>query len=219
MLTIQPKVLNNYRPAFKSNENDSERAVNLAEMDENTYRSNKSDLEDSIKEFERMANENTPKPVKKFFKVLTFLTTCLLAGMAGGWGAKKSIEGAQALTKKAPVVSFKNNLKSGFKTVKATSAKVLKKFAESKFASKIKTKYAEFGETKFGKPIVKFFNKTGEFFKNAYNKTAKVLEPVINKIKGVKKEKAENIAVNSIGVSSGVASGVSSIQEKSEVEE
>ena len=39
---------------------------------------------------------------------------------------------------------------------------------------------------------------------------------VLNKIKGVKKETYEKVAVNTVGVSGGIASGVTALKEQTE---
>lgn len=202
MLTIQPKLLNTYRPAFKSNE-EEEKPINIADMDEDTYESMRDDLEDQRDELEDLANNKDfklPKPLNKALKGGAVVTTGLLGGMATGWGTKKSLGGLNKLWKSNAMKGFKKSL-SGFKTkIKNVNTKI----AESNFVAKIKNGWKKLGEKKLGKPVVNFFNSIGRGIKNIYNK-----------IRGVKKETWEKATVNTVGVSGGVASGVTAAKEKS----
>lgn len=223
MLTIQPKVLNSYRPAFKASENDfEEKSFNLAELDEDTYESMRDELEDQRDELEELAENEEfklPKPVNKALKCGAVVTTGLLGGMATGWGTKKSLVGLSKLGKTKAIQGLKKQtLDYKLKTVK--TAKSLKtKFLDSKFYTKISNSIAngwnKFGEKKIGKPIVKFFNTIGSGIKTAYKKVASGIKHVWNKIRGVKKETWENATVNTVGVSGGIAAGVTSLKEKS----
>ena len=62
--------------------------------------------------------------------------------------------------------------------------------------------------------------KVGNTIKDSvYNKIKNGVTFVINKIKGVKKETYKNAAINTIGVSGGIASGVTAMKEKSEAKD
>lgn len=223
MLTIQPKVLNNYHPAFKAlKEEPEEKSFNLAELDEDTYESMRDELEDQRDDLEELAENEEfklPKPVNKALKCGAVVTTGLLGGMATGWGTKKSLAGLSKLGKTKAVQGLKKQtLDCKIKTVK--TAKSLKtKFLDSKFYTKISNSIAngwnKFGEKKIGKPIVKFFNTVGSGIKTAYKKVASGLKQAWNSIRGVKKETWENATVNTVGVSGGIASGVTALKEKS----
>ena len=66
---------------------------------------------------------------------------------------------------------------------------------------------------------MKFFKNVAKGVKKVYNTVKKGVKHVFDKIKGVKKETWEKATVNTVGVSGGIASGVTAIKEKSEVEE
>lgn len=218
MLTIQPKVLSNYRPAFKANE---EQKFNLAEMDEDSYESLHGDLKSQKQDFENIINNTEakmPKFIKKLMKIGVIITTALLGGMATGWGAGKSITGLQKLSKKAPVQSAKNSLKSFGKRVGTMFKSLKTKIKDTAIYKKAAEKTNKFfAENKFGKKLVKVFNKIKD------NKVVKSIKngfkSFIDKIKGVKGETYKKATVNTVGVSGGIASGVNAVKEKSEAEE
>ena len=224
MLTIQPKILNSYHPAFKAFEND-DYDVSLSKMDSNKYEQMRDELREQRDEFMNIINDEElelPKPVNKIIKGVATGTTAILSGMAAGWGAKKSIEGFSKLGKTKAIKGLGQKLTS-VKLATAKSAKSLKeKLINSKFYTKIAEKvsnaYAKFGETKIGKPIVKYLNIAGEFIQKGYKKVATGVKYIVDKIKGVKKETYTNATVNTVGVSGGIASGVNSFR-KEEVDE
>lgn len=221
MLTIQPKVLNSYRPAFKASEEVDEKPISIAEMDEDTYESMRDELEDQRDELEDLADNKDfklPKPVNKVLKGGAVVTTGLLGGMATGWGTKKSLVGLNKLGKTKAMQGIKTSLKNA-KLKTANTAKSLKtKFIESKFYTKVadavSSAYRKFGETKFGKPIAKFLNTIGSGIKKGYKKVAAGIKHVWDKIRGVKKETWEKATVNTVGASGGIASGVTAMKEK-----
>lgn len=218
MLTIQPKVLNSYRPAFRaSEETDDEKIISLAEMDEDTYESVRDELEDQRDELEDLADNKDfelPKPINKAIKGGAVVTTGLLGGMAAGWGTKKSLTGLGKLGKSRAMQGVKKQIiDCKISTVK--TAKSLKtRFMDSRFVAKIKKGWHKFGEKRIGKPIVKFFNTIGSGIKKGYNKVSAGIKHVWDKIRGVKKETWEKATVNTVGVSGGVASGVTALKEK-----
>lgn len=223
MLTIQPKVLNTYRPAFKAYEEDfDENTINLNDLDEDTYESMRDELEDQRDELEELAENKEfklPKPINKALNAGAVVTTGLLGGMATGWGTKKSLAGLSKLGKTRAIQGLKKQtLDYKFKTVK-TAQNLKTKFLESKFYTKISNSitngWNKFGEKKIGKPIVKFFNTIGSGIKTVYEKIATGIKHVWNNIRGVKKETWEKATVNTVGVSGGIAAGVTSLKEKS----
>lgn len=222
MLTIQPKVLNNYRPAFKASEKfEDEELIDLNNLTEDKYESMRDELESQRDELKELAEDkelNLPKPINKALKGGAVVTTGLLGGMATGWGTKKSIAGLSKLGKTKALQGVKKQL-TDCKIGTVKTAKSLKtKFLESKFYTKISdaitNSWKKFGEKKIGRPIVKFFNSLGSGIKKAYDKVAKGVKHVWDKIRGVKKETWEKATVNTVGVSGGVASGVTAIKEK-----
>ena len=226
MLTIQPKILNNYNPAFKASKDEDYDDFSIAKMDSEKYEQMRDELREQRDEFLNLVDDEDleiPKPINKAIKGVAIGTSALLSGMAAGWGAKKSIEGFSKLGKTKALQGLGKKLEK-VKLKTAESAKSLKeKFVNSKFyknvTQKISKTYAKFGETKIGKPIVKFLDATGNFVKKAYNKTKEGVKYVIDKIKGVKKETYTNATVNTVGVSGGVAAGVNSFREKEGMDE
>lgn len=222
MLTIQPKILNNYQPAFKSNENTyDDEVIDLSTMSEDSYESMKSELQAQRAEFEELSEDSEfklPKPVNKLVKGGAVITTGLLGGMATGWGTKKSLGGLSKLAKTKAVRGIKNGINS-FMTSMKKAGKVTKKTIITSDSYKntikaIKNTYAKFGETTFGKPVTKFLNSIGSGIKSGYKAVAKGLKNTWKSIKGVKKETWEKATVNTVGVSGGIASGVTALKEK-----
>ena len=115
MLTIQPKFSNNYKPAFKSNEqNEDYSSISLGDIDEDTYQSMSDDLREQKSDFLDLANNaefKMPKPAKKILQGGAIITTGLLGGMATGWGTKKSIQAFSKLAKSTPVKNFVHYVK------------------------------------------------------------------------------------------------------------
>ena len=221
MLTIQPKVLNSYRPAFKSNENEPVEKFDLAEMDEDSYKSLRGDLKSRKQEFEDIINDTEakmPKFIKKIMKAGVVITTALLGGMATGWGAGKSIDGMRSLYKKAPVQKAKNGVKSGFKFVKEQFAAAKKWIKGTDIYKKAATKLNKFfSEHKFGKKLTSIYNSIKD--SNFVKSVKKGIKSIIDKFKGVKGETYKKVATNTVGVSGGIASGVNAIKEKSDAGE
>lgn len=225
MLTIQPKILNNYNPAFKASKDEDYDDFSIAKMDSDKYEQMRDELREQRDEFLNLVDDEDlaiPKPINKAIKGVAIGTSALLSGMAAGWGAKKSIEGFGKLGKTKTIQELGKKL-GQVKLKTAESAKSLtEKFVNSKFykniTEKISKTYAKFGETKIGKPIVKYLNIAGEFIQKGYKKVVGGVKHIVDKVKGVKKETYTNATVNTVGVSGGIASGVNSFR-KEEVDE
>ena len=218
----------------KNNEKDIENYVDLSDgknleknidifKDEDTYTRAKAELEDQKDEFESLVKDkdlNLPKPAKKLIKGGAVITGSILGGMATGWGAKKSIAGMKALNKAKAVVGMKAKLGKAWTAVKEFAGKIWKKFTDSKFYTTPKNKLNKLGEkfanSKIGKPITKAYNSVKDFVGKGFKKVKDGLNWVLNKIKGVKKETYEKAAVNTVGVSGGIASGVTALKEQNE---
>lgn len=224
MLTVQPKILNNYYPAFKASERQDE-IIDLADMDEDTYESTMDDLEDQRDNFNELAESSDfkmPETAKKVLKGGALVTTGLLGGMAGGWGAKKSIEGFAKLAKTQPVKSTKKHFKAVIDFIKDSAKTIKTKFKESDAykmpANYFKKQKEKFASTKIGKPIVNFFSKLNKGIKKVSKDISTGLKKLYDKIRGVKKETWEKATVNTVGVSTGVASGAEAYKKQSEDE-
>lgn len=219
MLTIQPAVTKTAFEGHKRNRRDI-----LSE--EREYQKNYDELLDRKEEFLDLANNENfklPKSAKRILEGGAILTTGLLGGMATGWGAKKSIQGFARLNKTEAMKNFKKHIFATKDFIK-TSAKTIKKnFLESEAykmpAGAIKRNYAKFAKTKFGKPIVKFFETIGDGINFVFKKVKSIFEFVYKKIKGIDKAKAEKATVNTAAVSGGIASGVTAVKEKQEAGE
>ncbi len=225
MLTIQPQVLNSSRPAFKANEK-FESSFNLAEMDEDTYQSARSELLETKKELEDLANNEEfklPKNINKAIKVGTIGASLGVAAMAGGFGAGKFFDGMKKLfdTKFIKNISGKISEFSKFalKKLSAFSKKLVNSPKLQKITNSISEAYEKFGTKKFGKPVVNVLNKIGKGIKFVYNKVAGAVKFVYNKSTSVKAETYRAATVNTVGASSGIATGVNMLREKKESEE
>ncbi len=225
MLSIQPKFSTNYRPAFKSNEqNEDYSSISLNDInDEDTYESVRDNLNEQKNNFVNLANDKEfemPKFLKKGLEGGAVITTGLLGGMATGWGTKKSLQGFSRLSKTAPVKNFFNYIKNTGKFIKKTFSTIKKDFLASdvyqKPANAIKKQYNKFAKTKIGAPITKFFSNVKDGVSTIYKNIRKGLKSFWEKVKGVKKETYEKAAVNTVGVSGGIASGVTAVKETQE---
>ena len=222
MLTVQPKILNNYYPAFKASEY-REEIIDLADMDEDTYESTLDDLENQRDNFNELAESKEfklPKPAKTVLKGSTLLTTGLIGGMMGGWGAKKTIEGFSKLAKTAPVKSTKKHFKAVIDFIKDSAKTIKTKFKESDAykmpANALKRQKEKFAATKIGKPIVNFFSNVKKGIKTVYKDISTGIKHLYDKIRGVKKETWERGTVNTVGVSTGVATGAEALKKQKE---
>ncbi len=226
MLTIQPKLLNIYHPAFKANEKIEGEQLTLADLDEDTYQSMRDELETRHSEFEELTDNDEfklPEPINKVLKGGAVVTTGLLGGMATGWGTKKSLGGLNKLANTKAVKTFKNSIiNTKIKTINASKS-LKTKFLQTKFYTKISNTinnaYTKFGEKKFGKPVVKFLNTIGKGIKKAYTTVSTGIKNIWNKIRGVKKETWEKSTINTVGASGGIAASVNSLKEKDGAED
>lgn len=222
MLSVQPKFSANYNPAFKMNQDKTEFEFDPF-ADEASYNSAKAELEEQKDEFESLVKDKDlklPKPAEKIIKGGAVVTGGILGGMATGWGAKKSIAGFAKLNKTKAVVGMKTKLGNVWTVAKDFVGKLFKKFTESKIYTTPKAKFnklaTKFAESKVGKPIAKAYNATKNFVGKGLKKVKAGVNWVLNKIKGVKKETYEKVAVNTVGVSGGIASGVTALKEQTE---
>lgn len=224
MLSIQPRFSSNYKPAFKSNEqNEDYSSISLADMDEDSYESMSDDLREQKQDFLDIANNKEfklPKPAKKILEGGAIVTTGLLGGMATGWGTKKSIQAFSKLAQSKPVKNFVNYVKDTRKFIKTAFSTVKKQFLASdvykKPSNTIKTQYNKFAKTKVGAPVTKFYENVKDGVKTIYKDIKNGLKSIWKSIKGVKKETYEKAAVNTIGTSGGIASGVTALKETQE---
>lgn len=222
MLSVQPKFSVNYNPAFKMNQDRTEFEFDPF-ADEASYNSAKAELEGQKDEFESLVKDkelNLPKPAKKLIKGGAVVTGGILGGMATGWGTKKSIAGMKALNKAKAVVSLKSRISKAWGGFKKVVGNAWKKITASKFYTTQKARFSKvverFADSKIGKPIVRAYNSVKGFVNNGVEKVKAGVNWVLNKIKGVKKETYENVAVNTVGVSGGIASGVTALKEQNE---
>lgn len=227
MLTIQPRLLNTYHPAFKAlKQDDDEEIISLENMTEDKYQSMRDDLEDQRNEFENLAEDksmNLPKPLNKALKAGSIVTTGLLGGMATGWGTKKSLAGLNRLYNSKAMQGVKaESIKLKLATAK-TSRSLKTRFLDSTLyknvSNSVKNSWKKLGEKKAGKPIVDFFNAVGSGIKTIYTKVSDGIGNLWNKIKGVKKETWEKATVNTVGTSGGIAAGVTALKEKDGADE
>ena len=219
MLMIQPKISNNYGPSFRADNSD-------LDQEEIEYNKTRNELLNQKKEFEDMLDSGDfkmLKPAEKFVKGGAIITTGLLGGMAGGWGARKTIQGCAKLYKSAPATSLKKQIKSGFSTIKRVSSKIKQAIVESNpyqvCVDAFKKQYNKFAENKIGKKIVNAINYVSEKVKVAYTFLKGCTNKIVGKFKNIPNEKYENATVNTIGVSSGLAASAQSIKDKSEAGE
>lgn len=212
------------KPASKNL--NKEETVSLDKMDQDKYDSMKSELEEQREELEELADNKEyklPKPVNTALKGGAVVTTGLLGGMASGWGTKKSIVGLKKLVNtdavKSVRVHAKETKKFIFENAKLLKANFLKSKVYTMPANSIKKAYAKFSKTQIGEPLVKFFNKIGNGIKAGYTKIKNGIKHLWNKIRGVKNKTWEKATVNTVGVSGGVASGVTALKEQDKKED
>lgn len=221
MLTLQPKISNNYGPAFSSRR--QERKLSPEEIEEREYYKARQELLNQKEELEELTQNDEikmPEIAKKAIKGGAVVTTGLLGGMATGWGTKKTIQIFAKLAKSAPMQNIKTHIKDVNSFVKTTFKNIKTSFKKSEVytipANAIKKKYNKFGKTKVGAPITSFLTSVKNGISKVYNAIKGGLTKVYNKIKGTKKETYEKAAVNFVGASGGVASGVTALKEQDE---
>ena len=217
MLSIQPKISNNNITSF--GRRDRERNLTPEEIEERNYRAAKREIEEQQEDFIELSENsefNLPKPAKTVIKGGAIVTTGLLGGMATGWGAKKSIKAFQKLGNTNVMQGLKKQAVDTQEFIKKTAKIVKTEFIKSDAYKTPKAKLDKFATTKIGKPITKFFKAIGTGISTVYGKTRDGIKYVINKIKSVKKETYEKATVNTVGVSGGIASGVTALKEQDE---
>ena len=136
--------------------------------------------------------------------------------MATGWGAKQSTKAFKKLGQTKAMQGLKEQAKATTEFISKTAKNVKADFVKSKAYTTPKAKLDKFAQTKFGKPIVKFFKAIGNGISFVYNKIKAGVNYVKGKIKSVKAETYEKVAVNTTAASGGIASGVTAIKEQSE---
>ena len=217
MLTIQSA-----KTAFKGYQKDLSQEEIQALREEREYRESLNELEDQRDEFINLAHDKEikmPKAAKIALEGGAILTTALLGGMASGWGTKKTIQGLSKLNKSQAMKNVKTHMSATKdfvkKSAKTIKADFIKSEAYTMPANFIK-KYADkFANSKIGKPIVKFFAAIGKGVKYVFNSVKKGIKYVSEKVKGIiNKTNVEKATVNTVGVSGGIASGVTALKEK-----
>lgn len=204
-----------------------------ARREEAEYNKRRNELLEQKKEFEELANDEEiklPKPLNKALKGGAVVTTGILGGMAAGWGTSKSLTGIGKLLKTKPVQGFKKQIISVKDSVVKLAKSLKNKFLNSnmyiKTADAIKTQKNKFFKTNFGKKLNSIYtsiknNKVvkliGSGYKTVKTKVKDAFKFVHNKIKGIKPETYKKATANTVGVSGGIAAGVNSLREKSEI--
>ena len=203
-----------------------------ARREEAEYNKKRSELLEQKREFEELANDDElklPKPINKVLKGGAVVTTGILGGMAAGWGAGKSWAGISKLIKSKPVQGIIEKTVSAkdavVKFAKSLKDKFLKSKLYTKPADSLKAQKAKFLKTKFGKKLNSIYtsikeNKIVKSIVNGYTtvktKVKDAFKYVHDKIKGVKPETYKKAAENTVGVSGGIASGVTALKDKDE---
>ena len=218
MLSVQPKLSNNYGPAFGAQKKQS-RKLTPEELEEKKYNETRQELLEQKEDLDDMLDNDEfklPKPVQIMIKVGTIIATVLLSGMATGWGTKKSIQAMSKISESAPVQSLKKHIKATNSFIIASARTVKTKFKASEAYTMPANALKKFSKTKIGSPIAKFFKAIGKGIKNIFTTIKKGFNHIMDKIKGVKKETYEKATVNFVGASGGVASGVTTLKEQDE---
>ena len=153
MLTVQPV---SFKPAFKSGYAASA-SYERSPMQEE-WEGYKSQFE------ELAADENLPKPMRKFAKFMKVISTAVLTALGVIWASKK----AGNLSKSAYNSDFvQNSIKKGkglfekaespfqafSQKVKMKALRSFVKFKNTEFGQKVVTNYAKLKESKFGKAV------------------------------------------------------------------
>ncbi len=219
MLSVQPKLYNNYGPTFKASENYQDRELTPEQIEEREYLSARKELQDQQDELLNLAQDNEIKMPKIAKKALTggaIITTGILGGMATGFGTKKTIQLLSKINKSKAVEGLKKQIKATNEFAKKSAVTIKKEFKASDAYRMPANAINKFANTKVGKPVVGFFKAIGKGVSIVYNAIKTGVNKVVNKIKSVKKETYEKATVNFMGASGGVASGVTAVKEKSE---
>ncbi len=200
--------------------------------EEAEYNRKRSELLEQKHEFEELANNEElklPKPINKVMKGGAIVTTGILGGMAAGWGAGKSWTGISRLIKSKPVQNMIKKTVSAKDAVVSFGKSLKEKFVKSKLYTKpvesLQTQKAKFLKTKFGKKLNSIYtsikeNKVVKSIVSGYKivktKVQDAFKYVHDKIKGIKPESYKKATENTVGVSGGIASGVTAMKDKNE---
>ncbi len=221
MLSVQPKLSNNYSPAFGTQRRQQHK-LTPEETEEKKYRETRQELINQKEDLEEILENDEfklPKPAQKVIKGGAVVTTGLLGGMATGWGTKKSIQAMGKILKSAPAQGIKKHIKATKDFVLDEAKTIKAKFKKSEAYTMPANALKNFSESKIGSPVAKFFTAIGKGIKKVYNTVKNGFNHIINKIKGVKKETYEKATVNFVGASGGVAAGVTTLKEQDEAGE
>lgn len=192
------------------------------QAEEDEYVTNRDFWENQKQTFDELAGDkdSVPSFLRKGMKVISVGISAVLGGMAMVWGSKKSIGAMESLANTKKVKAFTANTKGKFNKFKDVVGGAFQKIKNSKFVKSITNfinkKVDKFNNSKVGKnPIVKSIVNG---VKTAKNWIVKSYNTVVNKIKGIKGETVKNTAVNTMGVSGGVTSGVAAMKENNAAE-
>lgn len=188
-------------------------------LEERKYQAEYNQIAGQRAEFTRLANDDDvkiPPTAKKVLQGGAVVTSGILGGMAAGWGTKKSIQGFEKLFKTEFVKNTKNQIKATNKFVQESIKKIKADFVKSEAHKIHQTRLEKGRQSKFWGPVLKFFGSIGKGIKSAYKEVKNGIKYVINKIKGVKSETYKKAAVNTVGVSGGIASGATALKESDE---
>ncbi len=203
-----------------------------ARREEAEYIKKRNEMLEHKRELEELANDdelNLPKPLNKALKGGAIVTTGILGGMAAGWGAGKSWSGISKLIKSKPVQGFIKKTVSAKDSVVKFAESLKEKFLNSKLYTKpakaVKAQKTKFLKTKFGKKLTSIYNSIKENkivksivkgYTTVKTKVKDAFKHIHDKIKGVKPEAYKKATENTVGVSGGIASGVTALKDKSE---
>ncbi len=212
MLSVQPKISNNYNSVFTAR-----RELNPEEFDERKYLETRRELISQQDDLQNLLDDDEikmPKIVQQALKAGAITTTAILGGMASGWGTKKSIEACHKIVKSAPIQSFKKEMKAINEFSKDTQKIFSKKFKESDAYKMPMNEITKLEKTKIGGKIINFFKSIGNGISKIYNTVKTGVKYVYNKIRGVKQKTYEKALVNFVGASGAVAAGITTLKER-----
>ncbi len=222
MLTLQPKISNNYGLTFGASRQSRKEELTPEQIEERKYQSARRELEDQQDELIQLAEDDEikmPKIAKTALKGGAIVTTGLIGGMATGFGAKKAIQLFSKINKSSAVKGLKEQIKATRTFIKDTAKTIKTKFKASDAYKMPAAKINKFSKTKVGKPVVGFFKAIGKGVSTVYNAVKTGVNKIYNKIRSVKKATYEKATVNFMGASGGVASGVTALKEKDEAKD
>lgn len=198
MLSVGPKInsIQNYNKSFTANYNGVEWNPQ-SQQDSYDFSAEKDFWNEQKEVFDQLTDEkNIPSPIRKVMKVFSVLVSGVLGAMAMGWASRRSIDTIKKMSNHGKIKNFRIKTADKFK-------KYFNKIKTGKLAQKIKA--SDFAKSEFVSKSKEIASK----IKTKFN-TLK------SKING---EKAENIAVNTFGVSGGVTSGYAALNQVKAEEE